>query len=187
MDDLIPTVLSMGALHRVLSLLLEERVPISNLTRILESLATCAATVKDPAELAERVRTDIGRTICDRFRDEQGRLHAIVFDPRLEVELRRAVQPDKSLALDPTRLEQLILKLGEESRKSGARGQDVALLTDGSLRRPLRQILARSLPDLSVIAYQEIPSDLLLQPAAMIRPEDLVVGNAAAQAKRAAA
>src|SRR5207237_7435719 len=32
-DDLIPTVLSMGVLHRVLSLLLEERMPISNLTR----------------------------------------------------------------------------------------------------------------------------------------------------------
>src|SRR5439155_3896970 len=31
-DELIPNVLTMGALHRVLALLLEERVPISNLT-----------------------------------------------------------------------------------------------------------------------------------------------------------
>ena len=37
-DELIPNVLTMGTLHRVLTLLLEERVPISNLTRILESL-----------------------------------------------------------------------------------------------------------------------------------------------------
>ncbi len=187
-DDLIPAVLTMATLHRVLSLLLEERVPISNLTRILESLATSAATVKDAVELAERVRTDIGRIICDRFRDEQSRLHALVFDPRLEMELRRAVQPDKSLAMDSGRLEQLIQRLGEESRKAGTRGQDVALLTDGSLRRQLRHVLARSLPDLAVIAYQEIPSDLLLQPAAMIRPEDLVPGaSAAAQTRRPAA
>ena len=47
--------MTMGSLHRVLTLLLEERVPISNLTRILESLADHAPTIKDPMELAERV------------------------------------------------------------------------------------------------------------------------------------
>ena len=28
-------------------------------------------------------------------------------------------------------------------------------------------------PDLSVVAYQEVPGDLLLEPAALIKPEDL--------------
>ncbi len=171
-DDLVPNALSAGALHRVLCLLLEERVPISNLTRILESLAHHAGAAKDPADLAERVRADLGRTVCDRFRDEQGRLHALVFDPRLELELRRSVQ-DRALALEPSRLEALILKLAEEWRKASARSREVALLTDAALRRPVRQVLARSLPELAVIAYQEIPSDLLMEVAAMVRPEDL--------------
>ena len=48
-DDLVPSVLSSGVLHRVLCMLLEERVPVSNLTRILESLAAHAGTVKDPS------------------------------------------------------------------------------------------------------------------------------------------
>ncbi len=77
-DELIPNVLTLGALHRVLTLLLEENVPISNMTRILESLANHAPTVKDPMELAERVRIDLGRIIVDRFRDAQSRLSAIV-------------------------------------------------------------------------------------------------------------
>ena len=38
----------------MLTLLLDERVPISNLGRIMESLAVHATTVKDPGELAER-------------------------------------------------------------------------------------------------------------------------------------
>jgi flagellar biosynthesis protein FlhA len=171
-DELIPNVLSMGALHRVLCLLLEEGVPISNLPRILESLANHAPLTKDPVELTERVRGDLGRVICDRFRDEQGKFHAIVLDPRLELELRRAVH-DRNLVLDPGRLEALIVRLVNEWRKAGARGQDVALLTDTSLRRALRHALARSLPDLAVIAYQEVPGDLLLEPAALIKPEDL--------------
>ena len=58
-------------------------------------------------------------------------------------------------------------------RKSQMAGKDVALLTDAGLRRPLRAALVRSLADMSVIAYQEIPADIGLQPVAMIRPEDL--------------
>jgi flagellar biosynthesis protein FlhA len=181
-DELIPNVLTMGALHRVLVLLLEERVPVSNLTRILESLANHAPTTKDAAELTERVRTDIGRSICDRFRDEQGRMRALVLDPRLEVELRRGIQ-NGQLAVDPARVEQLVLKLATEMRKAAAGGRDVALLCDTALRRLLRHTLARSLGDLAVVAYQEVPSDLLLEPISFVRPEDL--GAPTAQAKAA--
>jgi flagellar biosynthesis protein FlhA len=180
-DELIPNVLTMGAVHRVLLLLLEERVPVSNLTRILESLANHALTIKDVADLTERVRIDIGRSICDRFRDDQGRLKGIVIDPRLELELRKSIQ-DKQLMLDPARLEQFVLKLAAEARKATARGQESALLCDTSLRRPLRHVLSRSLNDLSVIAYQEIPTDMLLEPQAFIRPEDLGQTNPAAAA-----
>jgi flagellar biosynthesis protein FlhA len=172
-DELIPTQMTMGTLHRVLTLLLEERVPISNLVRILEALSHFASTVKDVNELVERVRAEIGRSICDPFRDEQGRVRAIVLDPRLEIELRRSVQ-DRTLLLDPMRLEQLILRLGNEQRKANAQGIEVALLCDTSLRRVLRQTLARSLNGLSVLAYQEIPLDLLMEPVALIKPEDLV-------------
>ena len=52
-------------------------------------------------------------------------------------------------------------------------GREAALLCDASLRRPLRQVLARSIAELSVIAYQEVPTDLLLEPITFVRPEDL--------------
>ncbi len=65
------------------------------------------------------------------------------------------------------------MKLANEWRRATAKGQEVALLADASLRRPLRQAVARSLPDLAVVAYQEVPGDLLLEPAALIKPEDL--------------
>jgi flagellar biosynthesis protein FlhA len=171
-DELIPTILTMGTVHRVLMLLLQERVPISNLPRILESLATHAVATKDPVELAERVRVDIGRAVVDRFRDSSGRIRVLILDPRVELELRRSVQ-GQQLLLDPQRLERLTLKLAAEWRQALARGLEVALLCDASLRRPLRQALVRSLPDLAVIAYQEIPADILMEPVAVIRPEDI--------------
>jgi flagellar biosynthesis protein FlhA len=178
-DELIPNVLTMGVLHRVLTLLLDERVPISNLPRILESLATHAPSIKDPGELAERVRVDIGRSVVDRFRDPNGRIRAIVLDPRLEVELRRSVQGNQ-LVLDPSRLEQLTLRLSDELRKASARGYEVTLLCDASLRRAVRHSLARALSDLVVVSYQEIPTDLLMEPVAVIRPEELIASGPSA-------
>ncbi len=180
-DELIPNAISMGTLHRVLTNLLTERVPISNLVRILESLAAHSATTKDISDLTERVRFDIGRSIVDRYRDAAGRVRSLVLDPRLEVELRRTVQGNQ-LVLDPSRLEQLTLKLMTEVRRAAARGQDVALLCDTSLRRALHNSLSRTLPDLAVIAYQEIPADLLMDPVAVIRPEDLVSSGPSAVA-----
>jgi flagellar biosynthesis protein FlhA len=173
-DELIPTVMTMGALHRVLTQLLQERVPVTNLARIMESLASHGPTVKDPGDLTEKVRADIGRTICDRFRDANGRLRAIVLDPRLEVELRRSVQPQgQQLLLDLGRLEQLTIRLKTEQDKAAQRGYEVALLCDSSIRRAVRNALSRALNDLAVIAYQEIPTDMLMDPVAVIRPEEL--------------
>jgi len=179
-DELIPNVITMGTLHRVLTLLLEEHVPINNLTRILESLAQHAAGTKDPLELAERVRQDIGRAICDRFRDPQGRFHAIVLDPRLEHYLRQAVKGNV-LAIDPGQIEQLLNRVANEWRKATLRGQEVALLADSAIRRILRHTLARALPDLAVIAYQEVPTDMILEPVAILKLEDIVGRHQPAQ------
>lgn len=175
-EELIPNQLTMGALHRVVLLLLEERVPVSDLVRILESLGHLAGQIKDPVELAERVRVDLGRAICDRFRDASGRLRVIVFDPRLEAELRRSVQ-NGQVVIEPSRLEKLLVKLANEWKKSVAANQEVALLVDTSIRRPLRHILARAINELAVLAYQEIPQDMSLEIAGVIRPED-VIGSA---------
>ena len=86
-----------------------------------EALAYHAPATKDPFELAERVRADLGRAICDRFRDEQGRLHAVVLDPRLELDLRRGIQ-EKTLVFDPGRMERLMVRLaldlGEALRRA---------------------------------------------------------------------
>src|SRR5262249_54233494 len=91
---------------------------------------------------------------------------------RVELELRRCLH-EKNLVLDPARLEKLILWLASEARKASARGQSVAVTCDAALRRPLRQVTARALPELSIIAYPEIPSGLLLEPVAVLKPADM--------------
>jgi flagellar biosynthesis protein FlhA len=171
-DELIPNMLSMGSVHRVLTLLLEERVPITNLTRILESLAHNAPTTKDPVELAERARIYLARAICDPFVDQQGRIHGVLFEPGLELEFRRTMQ-DKKLAISPDALEALIVRLATILREAGQKGVEAALLVDSTLRRPIRQLLQRGLSDLTVIAFTEVPNELLLEAEAIIKRDEI--------------
>jgi flagellar biosynthesis protein FlhA len=171
-DELIPNMLSMGTVHRVLSLLLQERVPITNLTRILESLAHNAPTIKDPEELAERTRNYLSRAICDPFIDAQNRIHAIIFEPSLEMELRRS-QQDKKMAIQPEAFEMLIVRLATALREAGQKGVEVALLVDSQLRRSLKNLLLRGIPDLTVIAFTEVPNDVLLEAEIIIKRDEI--------------
>lgn len=182
-DELIPNLLSMGAVHRVLIALLEERVPITNLTRILEALAHYATQTKDPLELADRARSYLPRAICEPFLDAEHRIHAIIFDPHLELELRRSLQEkEKRLAIPPEALEALIVRLATALRETSQQQVDVALLVDSSIRRPIRHLLSRGLPDLSIIAISEVPTDVTLEAAAIIKRDDVFGKKATANA-----
>lgn len=178
-DELIPTQISMGTAHRIITMLLDEHVPITNLTRIFEALSNNVSTTKVPAELVERVRMSLNRSICEPFTDDDGRIHGMVFEPRLELELRRAMQDDR-IVLPPESLETLILKLATELREASGRKQEVALLVDSSLRRAVRLMLQRGLPDLAVIAYSEVPIDTLLEPAVIVKYEEVFSAQQAA-------
>jgi len=49
----------------------------------------------------------------------------------------------------------------------------VALLCDQTLRRAIRRALERALPELAVVAYTEIPNDVLIEPQAIIRDAEV--------------
>ncbi len=167
-DELKPDIVRMGTLHQVLVHLAAERVPLSDLTLILESVANHGATTKQPDDLLDKVREDIGRIICGRFCDDTAKLQVIVFEPRLEARLRESLH-EGQLALDGKRLEKLLEEIGEHWRTAARQRVEVALIMDRRLRRPLRKLLTRALPDLGTLSYTEVPADLMLNPIGMAR------------------
>ena len=164
--------ISMGTLHRILSLLLDERIPITNLTVILEGVSHNAQSCKDPADFAERVRPYLARAICDPFIDADKRLHALVLEPSLEQDLKRSVQ-DKKLAVSPDIHEALMLKIGIALEAASQKGVNVALLVDSQFRRTFRQFIQRAFPDLSVIAFTEVPLGVTLEADAVIKRNEV--------------
>lgn len=178
-DDIKSEVLRISDIHLVLKYLLAERVPITNLVRILETLLQHAPQVKDPVMLAEYVRAALGREILDRFRDANGVVHAVVVEPQLENQLRAALK-DGVLAIDAAALESFSQRLGDLRQKSLARDQEVVLLIDSGLRRAVRNAIERAVPELVVIGYSEVPRELQVQFKEMIKLHDVFLADPSA-------
>lgn len=95
-EDLVPKVLSLGDIQRVLKQLLRERVPIKDLTTVLEALADVAGASRDADVLNETVRVALGRAICRQHQTEQGDLPSIWPRPSRSGSCRRWSAPSKA-------------------------------------------------------------------------------------------
>jgi len=152
--------LPMSTLHRVLQNLLHDGIPIRDMPQIIEALGDQVLRTKDPASLTEFARKAIARTITEQYRDDDGGVYAIVLDPPLEYELRNAItggQDGESLNLPPARALELGRQAIEAWKSAMEEGRSkVALLCDHRLRRHLASLLARSAPQLPLVAYDEV-------------------------------
>ncbi len=171
-DEIKPELIRMSVLHQVLILLAAERIPLTELVLILESIANHAATQKGAEELADRVREDLGRVVCERRRDPRGVICAVLLDPALEQRLRDSTK-DRKVVLPPKALEQFIRKTQQTLRTAALKHQPVSLVVDHSLRRPLRKLLLREIPDVNVLSYQEVPQEQRVETVSVIRTEEV--------------
>jgi len=174
-DEIKPEIIRMGTLHQVLVQLAEDRIPLADITLILESIVNHAPQSKSCEELTDHVRTDLGRLVCERFRGSDGRLRVIAMEPKLDTRLRQSLHQDQ-LALGAGPLTRLIEAVGQAWKDSERRQQPLALLVDQKVRRPMRRLLARTCSEVGVIAYQEVPNDLIIDSAVMLQ-FDAIIGS----------
>lgn len=158
-DEVVPSNLTIGQVGRVLANLLRERISIRDMVTILETLADASRITKEPDALTEYVRQAIGRQICHQFRIPDQPLTVLTFSPNVEEKLQESlVQHDNGsfIGVEPTVSQQIYRRLREESNKLSAQGKTSVLLTHPQLRMPVHRWLARYLPDLVVLSYNEL-------------------------------
>jgi len=164
-EELIPGALPLATVQRVLANLLREKVPILDLSAILEALSNFAHLTKDPDMLTEFVRQALSRTICGRYTSDRGVLQAIALDPKLE---QLVLQNMAQEAIEPGLAQRLVKEIGEALRTAVASGVDAVLLTSSSVRRHVRNLVASVLPDLPVLSYSEVPPSVQIVPVATV-------------------
>ncbi len=165
LDGLIPALLSLGAVHKVLQLLLAEQVSIRDLPTILEALADAATHAKDPATLAEWTRAAIPASVIKPYLSDATTLTPLVLRPESERLLRGGFQRGDgagSLVLDPGTTRTLVDAISHALDRRGAAPGKPSLLCPQDLRPHVRRLLDRTLPHLGVLSFAEIPSSVTL-------------------------
>jgi len=83
-SELLPDLVNVGIIQRTLQNLLRERIPIKNLTIVLETIADMASITKNPDDLSEQARKRLGMYFVKEYEVETDKLLAMTFEPRLE-------------------------------------------------------------------------------------------------------
>ena len=178
-DELIPHKLNLGHILKVLQNLLKERLPIRDFVSILEALADHATQGKspDPDLLTEKVRQRLSHAISEHLFQDQKKIYAITLDPKVEQMVQAAVQKGEygtTVALRPKTSEKIIREILRLIAKAGGRGVSPIILTRATTRQHLRQLLERQIPELPVLSFNEVVSDIEVHSIGTISSDVLI-------------
>lgn len=170
-DELIPSILTVGDVQKVLAKLLREKVSIRDLVTIFESLADHGNYTKDPDILTEYVRQALSRQITQQFSSGGDTLRVITVGPQLEKKIAESIQQSEQgsyIALDPVSTQQIYQKLNEQVNRQIQSGQQPVVLASPTIRMYLRQIVERTMQDVPVLSYSELEPNIEVQSVGVV-------------------
>ncbi|HEX3030694.1 MAG TPA: flagellar biosynthesis protein FlhA [Bacillota bacterium] len=169
-DELVPDLLNLGDIQRILGNLLKERVSIRDLVTILETLADQARITKDSDMLTEYVRQALSRQISRQFGTGEA-LNVITIDPALEQLMRESIQQTEHgsfIALEPQKAQELYNSLQQVVEKTAHLSQQPIVLCAPVVRIFFKRLTERFMPQLVVLSYNELDSNLQVQSVGMV-------------------
>ncbi|WP_433886521.1 flagellar biosynthesis protein FlhA [Pseudomonas vranovensis] len=174
-EELVPGVISLSGLLKVLQALLAEQVPVRDIRSIAEAIANNPGKSQDTAALVAVVRVGLCRAIVQSIVGVESELPVITLEPRLEQILLNSLQragqgQEDGVLLEPSMAEKLQRSLIEAAQRQEMQGQPAILLVAGPVRAMLSRFGRLAVPNLHVLAYQEIPDNKQVTIVATVGP-----------------
>ena len=170
-DELVPKLLGLGEIQKVLQNLLREGISIRDLLTILETLADYAPTTRDTDILTEYVRQSLKRAISTKYFPSHETTSVLTLDPKIEQEVMGSVKQTETgafLNLDPARSKAILNAVGEEIKKLENMGKTPIIMTSPIVRMYFKRLTEDYYPDLVVVSYNEVESNVELQSVGMV-------------------
>jgi flagellar biosynthesis protein FlhA len=160
-QSVIPKIIPLHSLTGVLRLLLDERVPISDLRQVLESLSGMNLTNMSIQDMAEALRPDLAGLLIQRLAPLNEPLPVITFSSGLEHMLINMVRQsgEEGLVLDNALAQKLITSLVQANEKIGAEGKQAALVVSPAIRRQISSIVKQHIEDIVIMGFTELPDN----------------------------
>ena len=173
-ESVVPKLVPLHALTGILSELLTERVPISDLRKILETLANLAGRNLSIVDSAEALRPCLAGLLVQQIAPLNQPLPVITLSAELEhmlISMSRQSN-DGGLLLDSNLAERLIKSVAEASERSSADGRQAIMVVSPQIRRQLSNVLRQHIDDLAVLGFTELPDNRKINVVATISGAD---------------
>ncbi len=170
-DELIPEILSLGTVVQVLQGLLREQVSIRDLRTIFETLADEGPRSKDVEVLTENVRRKLSRNITMKYRTDDGSLTVLSLSPHIEELISNSLlqtEQGVQLVMDPRMAQSIITEIARTIENTPEVAAQPVILTSPSIRRHLRKLLERFIPQVAVLSHNEVSLDVNVHSAAIV-------------------
>jgi len=162
----VKSLLSLGIIREILQSLVSEQVSIRHIAVILETLADWGNFGPAPSDLIiEQIRQSLKRQICLEYADDRLTLRVLTLEPKLE---KRIVD----FSADSSQGEDWAEIVFPAVRGMEEKGFPPVILCSPKARSPLKEATRKKLPELAVLSYIEIPSDISVEPLGEIRIEE---------------
>lgn len=170
-DELIPDILRLGEVEKVLQNLLDEKIPINDLTTILETLADYGTVTKDTEVLTEYVRQALKRTIANKYSEDGRTLNVVTVHPKTEEMIAQSIQKTATGSypvLNPDVVNQVLQAVDKVQAQLATKEQSYVILTSPKIRLAFRKLIAFNFPDLAVVSLNEVPNEITIEAVGMI-------------------
>jgi len=170
----VPKLISLNILTSILKSLLAEKMPISDLKRILEVLASQNVKNMSPIELAEAVRPTISGLLIQQIAPLNSPLPIITFSAELEQMIVNIAKQTgaNGLILEANLIQKIVTAINNVIEKLQSENRKAVMITAPVIRRDLSHMLRQHIPALDVLSFTELPDNKKIEVVANIGSDE---------------
>ena len=170
----IPKLVPLNVLTTILKTLLTEKMPISDLKRILEVLASQNVKNMTPIELAEAIRPTISGLLIQQIAPLNSALPIITFSADLEQLIVNVAKQSgaNGLILEANLIQKIVSAINTVMEKMQSENRKAVMITSPVIRRDLSHMLRQHIPSLDVLSFTELPDTKKIEVVANIGSEE---------------
>ena len=170
----VPKLVPLNILTSILKLLLIEKMPISDLKRILEVLASLNVKTMSPIELAESIRPTISSLLIQQIAPLNNALPIITFSAELEQMIVNIAKQTgaNGLILEGSLIQKIVSGINSVMEKMQTENRKAVMITAPVIRRDLSQMLRQHIPTLDILSFTELPDNKKIEVVANIGSDE---------------
>ena len=169
-ESVVPKLVPLHNLTGILRELLSERVPVSDLRSILETLASISGRNLSVVDTAEAIRPTLAGLLIQQIAPLNQPLPVITLDAELEQMLIKMARQsgEEGLVLDNELAQKLLTNIAEITQKLSNEGNTAALVVSPAIRRQFSAIVRQHVEEMIVLAFTELPDNRKINVVASI-------------------